>query len=192
MTALTGRPHRADTLAVGGTLVVVGVLALVITFADLDLSEWLGGSGWTLFIIVPGALLLAAGLLTNRAAPGLTIAGSIVSTIGLMMLAMDRTGRYDAWAYAWALIPAAAGIGLLVHGLRTQDRSLVSTGLRLGAGALGVLIAGAWFFETLFRTGEPPVDLGEGWPLVVIAIGAIVVLVGLFGGRGDEEAPATS
>jgi hypothetical protein len=192
MTALTGRRHRTDTVAVGGTIVVVGALALAMTFGNVDPSQWLGGSGWTLFIIVPGVLLLAAGLLTNStAAPGLTIAGSIVSTIGLMMLAMDQTGRYDAWAYAWALIPAAAGIGLLLHGLRTQNRSLVSTGLRLGAGALAVLVVGGWFFETLFRTGEPPVDLGDGWPIVVIAIGAFVILIGLLGGRDDQD-PAVS
>ncbi len=193
MTALTGRRHRTDTLAVGGTLVVVGALALLVTFANVDSSQWLGGSGWTLFIIVPGVLLLAAGLLTHRAAaPGLTIAGAIVSTIGLMMLAMDQTGRYDAWAYAWALIPAAAGSGLLLHGLRTHNPSLVSTGLRLGAGALAVLVVGGWFFETLFRTGEPPVDLGDGWPIVVIAIGAFVILLGLLGGRDDQDVAASS
>ena len=62
----------------------------------------------------------------------------------------------------------------------------------LGAVALGLLVIGGWFFETLFRTGEPPVDVGDGWPVIVIAIGAIVVLIGLFGGRGDEGAPAAS
>ena len=91
------------------------------TYADLDPSAWLGGSGWTLFVIVPGVLLLASGLLTDRpAALGLTIAGSIVTTIGLLLLAMDQTDRWDAWAYAWALIPAAAGVGLVLHGLRTR------------------------------------------------------------------------
>ena len=186
------RTHR-DGLIIGAALIVVGLGAMAMTYADLDPSAWLGGSGWTLFVIVPGVLLLASGLLTDRpAALGLTIAGSIVTTIGLLLLAMDQTDRWDAWAYAWALIPAAAGIGLVLHGLQTQDRSFVVAGLRLGAVALGLLAVGGWFFETLFRTGEPPVDLGDGWPIMVIALGAIVVLLGLFGGPIEGEDAAGS
>ena len=69
---------------------------------------------------------------------------------------------------------------------------LVGAGLRLGAVALGLLVVGGWFFETLFRTGEPPVDLGDGWPIMVIAIGAVVVLLGLFGGPEGGDTPASS
>ena len=52
-------------------------------------------------------------------------------------------------------------------------------------------MVGGWFFETLFRTGEPPVDLGDGWPIMVIALGAVVVLLGLFGGPEGEDTPAS-
>jgi len=194
MTAQTHRPNREGPLILGGGLMVVGVVALAMTLSGLDPSRWLGGSGWTLFVIVPGVLLLSAGLLSNRpAAVGLTIAGSIVTTIGLLLLAMDQTDRYDAWAYAWALIPMAAGIGLVLHGLRSGDRAVLSKGLRLGGVSLVMLIAGYWFFETLFRTGEAPVDLGDGWPILVIALGAVVILLGLFGGPlGDEDANPSS
>jgi hypothetical protein len=194
MIAQTHRPNREGSLILGGGLVIIGAVALAMSLSGLDPDRWLGRSGWTLFVIIPGVLLLAAGLLTNRpAAVGLTVAGSIVVTIGLLLLGMDQTDRWDAWAYAWALIPMAAGIGLVMHGIRARDRSVVTAGLRLGGIALALLIAGAWFFETLFRTGELPVDLGDGWPILVIAIGAIVVLLGLFGGPlGDEDANASS
>jgi hypothetical protein len=194
MSALTHRPNRAGSLILGGGLIMLGVLALAISLSGLDPSTWLGGSGWTLFVITPGVVLLSAGLLTDRpAAVGLTVAGSIVTTIGLLLLAMDQTDRWDAWAYAWALIPMAAGLGLMLHGLRAGDRSVLTAGLRLGGIALALLIAGAWFFETLFRTGEPPIGLGDGWPILVIAIGAVIVLLGLFGGPlGDEDTTATS
>ena len=138
MTALTHRPNRDGSLILGGGLMVVGLVALAMTLGGLDPSRWLGGSGWTLFVIVPGVLLLSAGLLTERpAAEGLTIAGSIVTTIGVLLLAMDQSGRYDAWAYAWALIPMAAGAGVVLHGLRAGDRSSVAAGLRLGGIAAG-------------------------------------------------------
>ena len=92
-----GRRTTRDGPIIGGALIVVGLVALAMTYADLDPSRWLGGSGWTLFVIVPGVLLLASGLLTDRpAALGLTIAGSIaVTTIGLLLLAMDQTDRWD-------------------------------------------------------------------------------------------------
>ena len=87
-----GRRTKRDGPVIGGALIVVGLIALAMTYADLDPGRWLGGSGWTLFVIVPGVLLLASGLLTDRpAALGLTIAGSIVITIGLLLLAMDQT-----------------------------------------------------------------------------------------------------
>ena len=116
-----------------------------------------------------------------------------MTTIGLLLLGMDQTGRYDAWAYAWALIPMAAGAGVVLHGLREGDRAAVAAGLRLGGVALVLLVAGAWFFETLFRTGELPFDLGEGWPILLVAIGAVVVLLSLFGGPdGDADATGSS
>jgi hypothetical protein len=190
MTALTHRPDRDGRLLFGGGLMVVGLVALAMTLGDIDPAQWLGGSGWTLFVIVPGVLLLSAGLLTDRpAAEGLAIAGSIVTTIGVLMLTMDQTGRWDAWAYAWALIPMAAGVGIVLHGLRAGDRSAVTAGVRLGVIGLFLLIVGAWFFETLFSTGETPIALGDGWPVLLVALGAIVVLLGLFGGpNGDEGA----
>jgi len=181
---------RADLTVIGGAIVMFGFIGLVVTFADVDLSHWLGGSGWTMLIVVPGLVLLAAGLLTNGSRSlGLTIAGCVVTTIGSMLLAMDQLGRYEAWAYAWALIPAAVGLGLLLHGLRSDDRPFVTMGMRLAAIALGTFAVAGWFFETLFQTGEPPVHIGDGWPLLVIAIGATVMLLGLFRWTEDAAAP---
>jgi hypothetical protein len=188
MTALTPRPLRVDLTVIGGAIVGFGFIALVVTFADVDLSQWLGGSGWTMLIIVPGLLLLTAGLATRGSrALGLTIAGCVVTTIGSMLLAMDQLGRYDAWAYAWALIPAAVGLGLVLHGLRSHARPFVTMGIRVVAIALGAFAVAGWFFETLFQTGEPPVHLADGWPLLVIAIGAIVMLLGLFRWSDDDQ-----
>jgi len=190
MAVLTRRPLRADLTVIGGAIVVCGFIALVLTFADVDLTQWLGGSGWTMLIIVPGLLLLAAGLMTKGSrALGLTIAGSVVTTIGSMLLAMDQLGHYEAWAYAWALIPAAVGLGLVLHGLRSHDRPFVRMGVRLAAIALGMFVVAGWFFETLFQTGEPPVHFGNGGPLLVMGIGAMVMLLGLFRWSDAERAP---
>jgi len=176
MTALTDRSSRDGSLVVGGILIVVGLLALAMTYTNVDPSAWLGGSGWTLFVITPGAILLLAGLVAKgQPGEGLTIAGSIVTTIGLILLVMDRTGAWEAWAYAWALIPGAAGVGVVLHGIRTDNRDQIGAGLRLVAIAAGLFVLGAWYFGNLFATGVAPIELGDAWPVVLIGAGALVV-----------------
>jgi hypothetical protein len=183
MTALTDRPNRTGMVVFGGILIFLGLVALAMTYTDFDPSRWLGGSGWTLFVIVPGAILLTAGVATTRPpGEGLTIAGAIVTTIGLILLFMDQTGSWESWAYAWALIPGAAGVGLMLRGARIGDRSRVVSGARMGLISLVMLAIGGWYFETIFRTGEPPFAFGDAWPLILIGVGALVVLAGILGG----------
>jgi hypothetical protein len=55
---------------------------------------------------------------------------------------------------------------------------------------LGVLfVVAGWYFETVFETGRVPFDLGEAWPLVLVAVGVIVVLSTLFRPVTKEENP---
>ena len=188
MTEMTNRPRREGALILGGILIAVGLLAASLTYLDVDPTQWLEGSGWTLFILVPGLILLAAGLLTTQpAAEGMTIGGAVVTSLAVMMLVMDRTGTWETWAYAWALIPAAAGCGLVLHGMRRGIRSAIDKGLRLVAASLVMMLIGGWYFGTLFATGEPPIDVGDAWPLVLVVVGAIVLVVGwLVPGRDRE------
>ena len=179
MTEMTDRPRREGALTIGAVLIVVGLLAAALTYLDVDPTQWLGGSGWTLFILVPGLALLGFGLLTTRpAAEGLTIGGAVVTALAVMMLVMDRTEAWESWAYAWALIPAAAGAGLMLHGLRRSDRVAIDKGLRLAAASLVMMLIGGWYFGTLFATGRPPFDVGDAWPLVLVVIGAVILAVG--------------
>jgi FtsH-binding integral membrane protein len=177
---MTTLSDRRGALVVGGGLIVVGLLAAVISSAHIDPSQWLGGSGWTLFIVIPGIALFASGLLSRgEPAQALTIAGAIVTTVGLMLLVMDQTDHYQSWAYAWALIPAAAGLAVALHGVRTDDRPRTRGGLRVTIVSLGILVVGAWFFETIFRTGEPPFGLELSWPFALIVVGIIVVVLAI-------------
>jgi hypothetical protein len=191
MTALTDRRSRDGSLVVGGILIVVGFVALAMTYAGLDPSTWLGGSGWTLFVITPGVILLLAGLVARgQAGEGLTIGGSIVTTIGLMLLVMDRTGAWETWAYAWALIPAAAGVGVVLHGIRTGNGGLIGIGLRLVAISAGLFLLGAWYFGNLFETGVAPIELGDAWPVVLIGAGAVVIAAA-FIRRAEPGSPSS-
>ena len=69
MTTLTPAPIADGGLILGGGLVVVGLVALAMTLGGSTRTRWLGGSGWTLFVIVPGVLLSSVGLLTDGRPP---------------------------------------------------------------------------------------------------------------------------
>jgi hypothetical protein len=175
-------------LALGAALIVVGGIALALEVSGVDLGRLLGGSGWTLFVIVPGLALLGAGVLYPSAGLGLSIAGAITTTTGLILLYQDQFDHYESWAYAWTLLaPGAVGAGHLLHGLRVRDRELTATGLRL-IGAAGVLfVVGALFFESVFDRGRIPFDVGEAWPVLLVVGGVGLILLSLVGARGERR-----
>ena len=179
---------RSRALILGGVLIAIGLVAFAMQQTGIDVTDWLGGSGWTLFILVPGvALLLAAIVAEDGPAQGLTTAGAIVTTVGGLLLYQDQTGNYESWAYAWALIPMAVGASLIVHGLRVGRPDLVGVGARMVAILGVVLVAGAWYFESIFRTGRVPFDLGDAWPLAIVGVGVIVLLYSLLKPARTEE-----
>ena len=71
-------------------------------------------------------------LLREGLARLLTEAGMEVVYIGLLLFYQNTFNHFESWAYAWALIPFAVGIGLVINGTwseqpaRRQTRSSVS------------------------------------------------------------------
>jgi len=185
-------PRRdGSIILLGGIVVIVGLVALILEQTSIDVADWLGGSGWTLFIIVPGLLLLGGALfLRDSAAMAATVGGAIVTTVGLLLLYQDLNGHYESWAYAWALIPMSAGLGIALNGLRFARRDLVTLGTRMIAGFGLALLFGAWFFETTFATNQAPFNLGDNWPIALIVLGGVVLTFGLLRGSGGADEPA--
>ncbi|HEX5013517.1 MAG TPA: hypothetical protein VFV72_05085 [Candidatus Limnocylindrales bacterium] len=189
--SLSPREDRGRGLALlGAVALVLGVIAFALEQLSVDVASWLGGSGWTLFIIVPGVVLLVASIVLDEdPAKATSIAGAVVTTVGLLLLYQDQTAHYESWAYAWTLIPAAVGLALVANGLRFHRADHVSVGVRLAA-AFGVLfVAGIWYFETIFRTNEAPFDLAENWPVALIILGGVLLVLGLLRGmsRGADD-----
>jgi hypothetical protein len=185
----TGR--RPDgRLALGSALIVLGGAALALQLAGIDLARQLGGSGWTLFVIVPGLLLLLGAILFPAAGLGLAIAGSITTVTGLLLLYQDRNDHYESWAYAWALLaPGAVGVGHVLHGLRTRQREMTVNGGRMIAAAAVIFVIGALFFESLFDRGRIPFDVGDAWPWLLVVGGAVLVLLSLVGSGPARDRP---
>lgn len=171
----TPETSRARGTAAGLVLLAVGGVALAARQAGVELGSLVDG-GWPLFIIVPGVALLAAAFVP--APPdglGFAIAGSIVTTVGAILLYQQTSGNWESWAYAWALIPLAAGSGMSVYGLLTGHRDIAGTGVRLAVVAGLLFLIGTWYFNAVFETGRTPIDIGTWWPVVVLGIGLLVL-----------------
>ena len=115
------------------------------------------------------------------------LAGSIVTTVGSLLLYQSRSGDWESWAYAWALIPLAAGAALVLYGLFARSSSMVRGGTWMAGIAAVLFASGAWFFEGLFA-GKPRPELIDWWPIVIVAAGAVLVLRAMLtGGRREED-----
>jgi hypothetical protein len=200
-------PRRWTGLIVGGLLIVVGIVLLAAQLAGLDLGTYLGNLGWPAFVIVPGVALLAIGLvLRDEPGIGLSAAGGIVTTVGLLLWYQDATDHWSSWAYAWALVgPAAPGAAMALWGILHLRAGVLRAGLSM-------LVVGVVLFLVLFGFFEGILNIGgnrgvapygrQALPVALIALGVLIVLSRLWprraprqesvadGAPPDEERPA--
>ena len=161
----------------GLILIVVGGSALILREAGLDPSRAIGDWGWPFFVIVPGLVLLLASLIpTPPKGLGFATAGAVITTVGGLLLYQSQTGHWESWAYAWALIPAAAGVAMALYGLLAKRRSIVNAGLWMAGIAGTLFLVGAWYFEGIFRGDPRFAQAGDLWPVAIVAIGVALVL----------------
>jgi len=176
--------RRAPPGAVlGAILIVIGLGFLAVRY----LEPFVGMDVWPLFIIGPGVVLLALGLILPNV--GMVIGGSVVSTLGLILAWQNATGRWESWAYVWALVgPTASGVGSFLGGLRTGNPRLRDAGLWQMVIGLAVFAAFYLFFEQVIGLSGEPLPLPE-WvmPAALIGIGVLILLRAFVGPRDAEE-----
>ena len=177
------RSGSSGAVALGGILVVLGIVFFVGQQLNMDVGE----AAWPFYVIVPGVALAALGL-TQRRGSGLTIAGSIVTMVGLVLLYQNATDRFETWAYAWTLVgPGGNGLGMLLYGTRSGDRRMARNGFWSILAALGLFVIGFIFFEGVIGISGERLPLPR-WvlPAAVIVIGLLVLVRGLTY-RGQPE-----
>jgi hypothetical protein len=150
--------HRSTPwtgVVVGGLLIVAGVVLLAAQLAGLDLGGYFGNLGWPAFVIVPGVALLVIGLvLRDEPGIGLAVAGSIVTTIGLLLWYQSETNHWSSWAYAWALVgPTAPGVGMTLWGVLHLRGGLVRAGVGMIGVGLVLFLVFFGFFEGVLNIG---------------------------------------
>jgi len=168
----------------GAVLIFIGLAFLAVRYLDI----FQGSDVWPLLIIGPGVALLVLGLFLPNL--GMLVGGSVVSTVGLVLAWQNMTGRWESWAYAWALVgPTASGVGSFLGGLRTGNPRLRDAGMWQIAVGLALFAGFYLFFEQVIGLSGDPLPLPE-WvmPAALIGIGVLILLRGFLGPR-DREGP---
>lgn len=133
----------------GLALIAPGVFFLLAPF--LGVTVW--DLAWPFMIIIPGLLCFVAMLRGGRSAGGLLVLGSVITTIGLILLYQSTFNHFASWSYAWTLIPTAVGAGMVVDGRRRGDLARITAGGRTMSIGLTLFLSGFVFFELLLNIG---------------------------------------
>jgi hypothetical protein len=122
---------------------------------------------WALILVGLGAMFLLAAVLAG--VPAKAIPGAIVGGLGLMLYWQNATGDWESWSYAWPLVPAFVGLGLVVaNALGMGGRAVRRVGWSLVGWHLAVALMFAAFFALDGR-------FAHLWPLVLVFLGLWVL-----------------
>lgn len=154
----------------GIILIILGAFFFLSRF--MNLSDIL----WPFYVIVPGIMLFVFAFAGGKSTSGLVIPASIVTTIGLILFSQNITDTFESWAYAWALIPAASGLGMVIMSNMTGNSAMQEKGYKaLKAGLLMFLTFGVFFKLFIFRSWMNSGILGNVLPIALI-IGGLFML----------------
>ena len=166
---------RRSSLAVGLLLILVGAWFVAIQLVP-GLEAWLNLEvTWPLLIVGVGVLLLVIGLVT--AVPSMAVPACIVAGLGGIFYWQSLTGNWESWSYIWTLIPGFVGAGTILSGLLSGQ---TAKGVREGGWLLLISLVLFVVFGSVFGgLGW----LGPYWPLLLVALGLLIVVRALLRAR---------
>ena len=153
----------------GAILIVLGLLFLAGQFFNFQGWQYL----WPLFIVGIGCMFFVGMVAGGKSAAGLAIPGSILSTIGLLLVFQNLTGHWESWSYGWTIIIMAVGIGIFIMGAWSGNGQQRQAGLRLAGIGFLLFAVFASLFELMLFGG-----LGSPWRQVVLPV--VLILAGLY------------
>ncbi len=159
--------RRRSSVALGLILVLLGIWFLAVQMVPGLQALFAVETTWPLIIVGIGVVFLLFAILAG--APGMAVPACIIGGIGLLLYWQNATNNWESWAYAWTLIPGFVGIGVIVNGLLGHD-----TRNSLFGGAWLVVISLVLFAVFASFLGGPSI-LGQYWPVLIIALGVLLL-----------------
>ena len=166
--------RNKPNVVIGTLLIAFGVLVFLGEVFKSTLTDF-----WPFFIIASGLMFFLAMVLAGKSTGYLAIPGSIITTIGLILLFQNLTNRWDSWSYVWALIPLSVGIGLWIFGKFSDLQDLRGAGRRLINIGLVLFIVFGVFFELLIGISGFNRSNNLMWPLALVALGIYLIISNL-------------
>ena len=168
--------RNTTAIIIGSVLLVIGILSLIgniFNFLNMD-------SLWPFIIIGVGAAFFVAVALGDKSRSGLAVPGSILVMVGLILFFMNLTNSWESWAYCWALIICASGIGVWISGTRIERPELAKQGLDTLKTGLILFIIFAVIMEFIFTaTGVHPKVNPIAWAILLCLVGLYLVVTRL-------------
>ncbi len=153
----------------GLVLVVTGGLFLADQLLALNLLRFF----WPLLIILFGLTFFVGMLVAGRRASGLAVPGTLLTVIGIILFVQNTFDLWVTWAYAWALLITAVGVGLLIMNAYHKREGLRRAGgLIMGLGLILFVMFGV-LFEVILNIAGTSSQTG-------LFLGSGLVLLGVF------------
>jgi hypothetical protein len=160
--------QNAGGLVGGAILIGLGLLFLIGQYVGFQGLQYL----WPFFIVGLGVAFFIGMITGGKSLAPLAVPGSVLTTIGLVLLIQTIVGHWEAWAYGWTVIVTAVGIGIFIMGTWAGNPSQRQAGLRLaGIGLVLLVVFGSLFELVIFGGYDAP------WSRAVVPV--LLILAGL-------------
>ncbi len=165
---------KRDNIVWGIILIAIGGFFLLNQF----MPGLFGGFSWPWILLGLGGIFTLASLIGRVG--GLMIPGVILLGLGGIFTYQMNTGDWDSWAYVWALLPALAGLGMLIGGLYDRELS------HARPAALLMILGGLILFAIFGGFFGLDMGLMRYWPVLLILLGLWVLFQALRRGKADD------
>jgi hypothetical protein len=172
----TRRSVDRGALLLGATLLVIGAIWMLSLYLRIPLAGYL----WPFSILIPGVLIFISAVnMESHSGEALSVVGSILTSLGLLLFIQMVTRGWASWSYAWALIaPTSIGIGQMLYGRIKHNPTLEKNGWQVARVGLIIFAIGFVFFELIIglngfglrRFGLPVL------PILIIAVGVLILI----------------
>jgi hypothetical protein len=147
-------------------IIGLGVMMLASNILGFRMMEFF----WPGFVMAPGLLLMWPAANATAERPSrlsfLAVPGAIFIAVGLLLFGMNLTGHFEAWAYSWTLLPAAAVVGLMYARRFDRAHTIHQSGHKLIRTMVMLFMGLALFFELIVFENFNPL-----LPALLIAYG---------------------